>query len=250
LKAESYFCDSITDMKNLILAIGCLLSIGAFAQNNKPKTSQKPPVKTTTQAGPLKNKLDSVSYAIGFMVANFYKNQQGIQNLNSAMVAKAVNDIYSNKKTLLNEAQSNAMLMRYLNPALDKNIAEGEAFLKANKKKPGVKTTVSGLQYEVMVQGTGIKPAATDTIVAHYAGTLVNGTEFESSYKRGTPITYPANQLIKGWTEALQMMPAGSKYKLYIPYDLAYGLNDQGPAIPGGSVLIFELELLEVRPKK
>ena len=128
------------------------------------------------------------------------------------------------------------------------NITAGEKFLAQNKTKPGVKTTASGLQYEVIKEGTGVKPTAADTVVAHYSGKLLNGTEFDNSYKRGQPLTIPVSGVIKGWTEALQMMSVGSKYKLYIPYQLGYGLNDMGP-IPAGSVLIFEVELLDVKGK-
>jgi FKBP-type peptidyl-prolyl cis-trans isomerase len=245
-------------MKKILAAAFLLLAVAAHAQktgsqkSNTTKTAtSKTPVTKTNAAkpaatGPLKNKVDSVSYAIGFMVANFYKNQQGIQELNPEIVAKAVRDIYANKTTLMNENQCNSTLMRYMNPAMDKTIAEGDAFLAKNKKKAGVVTTASGLQYEVIVQGTGARPAATDTVIAHYAGSLLNGEEFDNSYKRGQPLTIGASQVIRGWTEGLQLMPVGSKYKFYIPYDLAYGLNDQGP-IPGGSVLVFEVELLGIK---
>ena len=129
------------------------------------------------------------------------------------------------------------------------NIEEGRKFLAQNKLKPGVITTASGLQYEVIREGTGIKPAAVDTFVCHYRGTLLNGTEFDASYNRNQPLVMGVSQVIRGWTEGLQLMPVGSKYKFYIPYDLAYGTNDQGP-IPGGSLLVFEVELLDVKKKQ
>ena len=129
------------------------------------------------------------------------------------------------------------------------NISAGQKFLATNKTKQGVRTTPSGLQYEVITEGTGIKPTASDTVVTHYRGTLIDGTEFDNSYNRGQPATFPVGGVIKGWTEALQLMPAGSKYKLYIPHNLAYGTNETGP-IPAGSVLIFEVELLEVKKKQ
>ena len=128
-------------------------------------------------------------------------------------------------------------------------IEAGKNFLSKNKARPEVKTTASGLQYEVITEGTGIKPTALDTFVCHYRGTLINGTEFDASYNRGQPLVYPVAGVIRGWTEGLQLMAVGSKYKFYIPYDLAYGTNDNGQ-IPGGSTLIFEVELLDVKKAK
>ena len=205
------------------------------------------PVKKTVVVNPLKNLTDSVSYAIGSMVANFYK-QQGIKSLNSTLVAKAVSDVYANKKALLTEAEANTTLMRCMNPELTKTLAAGEQFLAKNKNKAGVKTTASGLQYEVLIEGKGVKPLATDTVTVNYAGTLLDGTEFDNSYKRGQPATFPVGGVIPGWIEALQLMNVGSKYKLYIPQNLAYGMNGQGP-IPGGSMLVFEVELLSISGK-
>jgi FKBP-type peptidyl-prolyl cis-trans isomerase FklB len=130
-------------------------------------------------------------------------------------------------------------------------IVEGQKFLAQNKNKPGVQTTASGLQYEVITQGTGPKPTVNDSVEVNYVGTLINGNEFDNSYKRGQSITFLVTGVIKGWTEALQLMNAGSKYKLYIPYELAYGTNDVGNgSIPGGSVLVFEVELLRVVGKQ
>src|SRR5438309_9145950 len=131
----------------------------------------------------------------------------------------------------------------------ENNKKEGEAFLAANKSKPGVVTLPSGLQYKIVKPGTGPKPAATDTVVANYRGTLINGTEFDSSYKRGEPLTIPVSGVIKGWTEALQLMPVGSKWELYIPSDLAYGARGAGADIGPNSTLIFEIELLSIQGK-
>lgn len=238
-------------MKKYLVAGLSLCVVAAHAQKVAPKKPVPSKTKTSTAktGAILKNQIDSVSYAIGYSVADFYHNQQGMKNINAAMVSKAINDVFTSKQTSLNKEQVNLTMMNFMNPNLAKNIAEGEKFLASNKTKAGVKTTASGIQYEVLTQGTGPKPAATDTVTVNYVGTLTNGTEFDNSYKRGEPISFPLNGVIPGWTEALQLMPVGSKYKLYIPYQLAYGMNDNGP-IPGGSLLIFEVELLNVKPSK
>ena len=131
----------------------------------------------------------------------------------------------------------------------DANQKEGAAFLAANKTKEGVVTTSSGLQYKVLKQGDGPKPTATDSVVCNYKGTLINGTEFDSSYKRGQPATFPVNGVIKGWTEALQLMPTGSKWQLFVPADLAYGARGAGQDIGPNATLIFEVELLSIQAK-
>lgn len=236
-------------MKQLFLSLALAGSLAAAAQT-KTTTAKKPVAKpAATQA--LKTLNDSASYAVGVSVANFYK-QQGISKLNSAIVARAINDVGLNKKTLLSDADANEVMMRCINLAQQEksgpNITAGETFLATNKEKAGVKTTASGLQYEVVTQGTGPTPTADDSVVCHYSGTLLDGTEFDNSYKRGEPITFAVGGVIRGWTEALQLMPVGSKYKLYVPQQLAYGTNDVG-SIPAGSVLIFDVELLEIKGK-
>lgn len=128
----------------------------------------------------------------------------------------------------------------------EKNKLEGDAFLKQNSKKEGVKTTASGLQYKVIKKGAGASPAATDSVTVHYSGTLIDGTEFDSSYKRGQPATFPLNGVIRGWTEALQLMKEGAKYELYIPSELGYGQRGSGGAIGPNAVLIFTVELISV----
>src|SRR5204863_9102484 len=132
--------------------------------------------------------------------------------------------------------------------AAEKNTTEGEKFLAENKNKPGVKTTGSGLQYKVLKEGSGTPPKETDTVVVNYRGTLIDGTEFDSSYKRGEPATFPVNRVIKGWTEALQLMKPGAKYQLFIPSDLAYGPGGTGGDIGPNATLIFEVELMSVKP--
>jgi FKBP-type peptidyl-prolyl cis-trans isomerase FkpA len=231
-------------MKNLLFLSFILLTLGAQAQKPAPKkTAAK-----STAAASLKSLNDSVSYAIGISVAKFYSGQ-GIKSLNGDIVAKAIADVFNKRKELLTEEQCQQAVMQLLNPGLTKNIAAGEKFLVANKSKPGIKTTASGIQYEIIKEGTGPRPKETDTVEVNYAGTLLNGTEFDNSYKRGSSISFALNGVIRGWTEALQLMPVGSKYRLYIPYQLGYGMNDNGP-IPGGSLLIFEVDLISIKGKQ
>ncbi|HEX6180121.1 MAG TPA: FKBP-type peptidyl-prolyl cis-trans isomerase [Chitinophagaceae bacterium] len=241
-------------MKYPILFICVLASVYASAQT-KPKTTTttsktttaKTPVKTTSTAPVLKNALDSFSYAIGMSVGNFC-NQQQIKNVNTNLVMRGVSD--AGGKPLLTEQQMNAIITGYLTKQSSEKAravkAQGEKFLAENAKKPGVITTASGLQYMVLRAGTDTtKPAYNDAVVCHYKGTLSDGTEFESSYNSGQPARFKVNEVIAGWIEALQMMPKGSKWRLFIPSNLAYG--DQSNAkIPGGSTLIFELELLDI----
>ena len=215
----------------------------------KPVAKAKP---ATQQAG-LKTLNDSASYAIGVSVASFYK-QQGITNLNSTLVTKAINDILGGKKTLLDEEACNAVVTKLMNQKQEAKskptIEAGTAFLAKNKTRSEVKTTASGLQYEVITEGTGIKPLATDSVTVNYKGTLIDGTEFDNSYTRGEPITFPLNRVIPGWTEGVQLMSVGSKYKFYIPHTLGYGIHGAGNTIPGGAVLIFEVDLLDVKKSK
>jgi FKBP-type peptidyl-prolyl cis-trans isomerase len=240
-------------MKKVLVIAFCFSFVLVNAQKPVPKKKTTPASHATTAiAASLRTSNDSVSYAIGLSVASFY-SQQGITHINTVALTKAINDVISKKPSALNEQQANEVIMRYMETAqaekIKPTIAASEAFLAANKKKPGVKTTASGLQYEVIKEGNGPKPSATDTVVVNYAGTLIDGTEFDNSYKRGTPAEFPANRVIPGWTEALQLMPVGSKYKLYIPYQLAYGTRGAGASIPGGSALIFEVELLSIKGK-
>lgn len=246
------FASQINTMKKISLVL--ILSAVAGTTFAQQGSKTKPVAKTnpTTQQPGLKTLNDSASYAIGVSVASFYK-QQGITKLNTALVSRAINDVLGGKKALLDDQAANACVTKLMTEVQEEKskpiIEEGKAFLAKNKKRPEVKTTASGLQYEVITEGTGIKPTALDTFVAHYRGTFVNGTEFEASYNRGEPLIYPVSRVIPGWTEGLQLMPVGSKYKFFIPYTLAYGVNDNG-TIPGGSTLIFELELLDVKKSK
>lgn len=201
----------------------------------------------------LKTTQDSLSYAIGLSLANFYK-QQNITNVNTALVIRAINDVNKGGKLVMDEQQANACIVNYMQKekAEKASVAkkQGQDFLAANKNKPGVVTTASGLQYVVEKAGTGPKPALTDMVRVHYHGTLIDGRVFDSSVQRGQPIELSVNGVIPGWTEALQMMPVGSKWKLFIPSNLAYGDQQAGPLIAPGSTLIFEVELLDiVKPK-
>jgi len=236
-------------MKKLLVIASILFVTSAQAQKNTSKPVVKKPVATTPV---LKNLNDSASYAMGIAMASFY-SQQGIKNINSALVAQAIKDVTASKKTAITEATCNDIIMQLMNKAqatkVGPAVKAGEDFLAKNKKRPEVKTTASGLQYEVITAGNGQKPVATDTVVVHYKGTLLDGSEFDNSYTRGEPATFPLNRVIPGWTEGVSLMTAGSKYKLYIPHNLAYGVNDNGP-IPGGSLLVFEVELIEVKGKK
>lgn len=238
-------------MKKILVPLVLFTSLAVHAQQKKPVPVKKPASTTPATAPSLKSLTDSASYAIGLSVANFY-SQQGIKNINQAMVSKAISDVLAGKKLLLDENQANSVIMRCINDAQTAksktSIDEGRKFLAQNKTKPNIKTTASGLQYEVISAGTGAKPLTSDSVTVHYRGTLLNGTEFDNSYTRGAPITFTLSGVIRGWTEALQLMNVGSKYKLYIPHELAYGTNDMGP-IPGGSVLVFEVELLNIPGK-
>ncbi|MBS1577162.1 MAG: FKBP-type peptidyl-prolyl cis-trans isomerase [Bacteroidetes bacterium] len=240
-------------MKKLFF-ISCVV-IAAASVNGQTKPAARAAAKSTAKpatARPvLKNMVDSASYAIGISEAKFMK-QQGISKINSAMVAKAIEDVMNNKEVVLNDQQCNSAVMSYINTIqMEKSkgtIEAGEKFLAENKKRPEVKTTSSGLQYEVIKEGTGVRPTPEDSVTCHYAGSFIDGNEFESSYKRGEPITFALRGVIPGWTEGLQHMTVGSKYKFYIPYRLAYGPQDYN-SIPGGSTLIFEVELLDVKKK-
>ena len=178
--------------------------------------------------------------------------KQGL-TLDPALVARGMKDAQAGGKTLLTETDARAAIQQLQEDVSQKlagaNHKEGEAFLAANKSKEGVVTLPSGLQYKILQAGTGPKPAASDTVTVNYRGTFVNGTEFDSSYKRGQPISFQVSGVIKGWTEALQLMPVGSKWQLFIPSDLAYGDNGR-PGIAPGATLIFEVELLSIGEQK
>jgi FKBP-type peptidyl-prolyl cis-trans isomerase FklB len=237
--------------KNFAYSALMFLVITMHAQTNNIKKTAKQAQKPATPGVQLKTLEDSANYAMGLSVANFYK-QQGVTKINSVIVIKAISDVMAGKQLLLNDMQANNCMMTYLNKQQmvksKPNIDEGEKFLAANKNKQGVSTTASGLEYEVITQGTGPKPTLKDTVVCNYKGSFLNGTEFDNSYTRGVPAEFPLTNVIRGWTEVLQLMPVGSKYKVYVPYQLGYGSSDYN-GIPGGSMLIFEIELLSIKGK-
>ncbi len=205
----------------------------------------------------LKTPKDKVSYAIGMDMANSLKKNE--IEVDPAVLGQAFKDLLGGKKTLMTEEESRATLTSLQQEMQTKrqektkvqgeaNKKEGATFLAENKKKEGVKTLPSGLQYKVISAGKGKTPKAEDTVTVQYKGTLINGTEFDSSYKRGQAATFPVNGVIKGWTEALQLMKEGDKWMLYIPADLAYGENGPGPIGPNAT-LIFEVELESIKAK-
>ncbi len=235
-------------MKKLFLSATIMVAtIGVKAQL-PPKTVTTKPV----AAKPVfKTLMDSVSYVIGVSFSNFYKDQGiTIPNLNSALVSKAIIDALAGKPSLIDNNTANVVMNKCLNNLQEEKIkpaiGEGKKFLAKNKLRPEVKTTASGLQYEVVREGSGQKPSAADSVTCNYKGTYINGIEFDNSYTRDAPITFFLGRVIQGWTEGLQLMSVGSKYKLYVPYTLGYGAYDYN-GIPGGSTLLFEIELLEVR---
>ena len=195
-----------------------------------------------------KNNMDSVSYSLGVLFAQNFKNGE-VADLDANAMAQGFKDAAAGKETIKVE-EANKLFSAFMQDAGKKKFAgaveEGKKFLAENGKRPTVKTTASGLQYEVMVQGTGVIPKATDKVTTHYHGTLLNGKVFDSSVQRGQPIDFPVNGVIAGWTEALQLMPTGSKWKLYIPYNLAYGERGAGADIAPYATLVFEVELLKV----
>jgi len=221
------------------------------------KTPAKPAAKPAASTVPdLSTPKAKDSYALGLNIGRGLQRQS--VDIDPAIVARGLQDGLSGAKPLMEDADVESSLKdlqaqaqkaaeEKRQAASEKNMKEGTAFLADNKTKEGVVTLPSGLQYKVLQTGNGPKPAATDTVVCNYRGTLLDGTEFDSSYKRGQPATFPLNRVIKGWTEALQLMPVGSKWQLFIPPDLAYGGNGAGNVIGPNATLIFEVELVSIQ---
>ncbi len=200
-------------------------------------------------------KIDKLSYAIGVNFAKQFQSQK--IEIKPEMLFEAIKAVYANKTPLMSDQEVMSTLQEFekemqekmqgdMKKAAQGNKDKGKSWLAENKKKPGVIELPSGLQYEIIKDGTGESPAATNTVTTHYTGTLIDGTVFDSSVERGQPAQFPVNGVIKGWTEALQLMKPGSKWKLYIPSDLAYGDAGSPPKIGPGETLIFEVELISV----
>lgn len=195
------------------------------------------------------NSMDTVSYSLGVLMAQNLK-KQGLQEVDPAALVKGMQDVLQDNKLQVSLAEANQIVQSFMQAQQSKKyegvIAEGEAFLTKNAAKEGVKQTESGLQYEILTEGSGPKPKPTDRVTVHYEGKLLDGTVFDSSVERGQPATFGVTQVIQGWVEALQLMPTGSKWRLFIPYNLAYGERGAGEQIGPYETLIFEVELISI----
>lgn len=225
-----------------IFGLLTLFSTFLFAQKTKkPKGGSEKIVLAT--------KLDSVSYSLGMNIGQNLKNEN-IDTLNTVLLAKALSAYLNGDSLALKPAEGAQIVNTYFNEQKEKkalaNKVAGEKFLEENKKRTGVVVLPSGLQYEVIKTGEGEKPAASDKVTTHYHGTFIDGKVFDSSVERGQPAQFPVNRVIAGWTEALQLMSVGSKWKLFIPYHLAYGEKGYPPKIPPYSALVFEVELISI----
>lgn len=237
------------------------------AQTPAAKSSQTPAAKPgqTTPAkkpGPaplvLKTPKDKASYAIGLNIGKGLHRDS--VDVDPNILLRGLRDALADRKPLLTDEEAKAAMVAIQSDLRKKQEAKmemagegnkklGEAFLTENKTKDGIVTLPDGLQYKILKEGTGPKPSATDSVVCNYKGTLIDGTEFDSSYKRGQPATFPVGQVIKGWTEILQLMPVGSKWQVFVPSDLGYGIRGAGGSIGPNSTLIFEIELLSIQGK-
>ncbi|MBO7428752.1 MAG: FKBP-type peptidyl-prolyl cis-trans isomerase [Paludibacteraceae bacterium] len=193
--------------------------------------------------------MDKISYALGISMAGSLK-RTGIKDLNIGELTRGISDVFSGKKPDMEPAEAQQILDQYFAKLQDEvdgqNKVIGDKFLAKNKEQKDVVTTASGLQYTIIQAGNGPKPKATDTVRCHYEGRLIDGTVFDSSYRRNQPADFPVNQVIAGWVEALQLMPVGSKWRLFIPSELAYGEHGAGDVIRPHSTLIFDVELLQI----
>ncbi|MCB8995622.1 MAG: FKBP-type peptidyl-prolyl cis-trans isomerase [Bacteroidales bacterium] len=229
----------------LFLLLSTILT--AYSQKNKKKSAKVEPVVFSLQT-----RDDSLAYAVGVLNYQSLKNEliesYGLK-INMEILTRAMMDA-SKDTSLLQPQDANDFLGLCMSDIMEQQSNEaksaGEAFLAENKNKAGVVTTQSGLQYEILELGNGVKPVATDRVKVHYTGTLIDGTEFDSSVERGEPVVFTLNQVIPGWTEGLQLMPVGSKFRFYIPSGLAYGARAAGPTIKPYSVLIFDVNLLGI----
>jgi FKBP-type peptidyl-prolyl cis-trans isomerase FklB len=259
---------AITPLAVLTMLAGSLLAQQTPAATTPPAApaakaapATKPKTATTAKTAvplTLKTEKEKFSYALGMNIGTGMKRQSVA--VDPAILARGLKDSLAGGKTLMTEDEARATLKQVQDEMRQKqqakmqeegaaNKKEGEAFLATNKTKEGVVTLPSGLQYKILKEGTGPKPTSSDSVVCNYKGTLIDGKEFDSSYKRGQPATFPVTGVIKGWTEALQLMPVGSKWQLFVPSDLAYGERGAGADIGPGATLIFEVELMSIADK-
>lgn len=237
-------------MKHLYLFTIVLL----LASCGTSKTTEQAAKSTSDTASSVANTnettMDTLSYSVGVLVAQNLK-QQGLDKVNPTDLAQAIEDVVAGKDLKVSVQDANRQVQVYMQEAQQRaqaaNAEKGKQFLAANKQKDGVKVTDSGLQYTVLQEGTGQMPKASDEVTVHYEGTLIDGTVFDSSYKRGQPTSFPLNGVIKGWTEGLQLMKEGAKYRFFIPSELAYGARGAGAQIGPNSTLIFDVELIEIK---
>ncbi|MDX2195255.1 MAG: FKBP-type peptidyl-prolyl cis-trans isomerase [Cytophagales bacterium] len=240
-------------MKKIIitLSLALIYTLVGYSQT-KPQSKPKPMTEFV-----LKTQADKLSYAIGINIAQGMKQQGLSDSLNIKALARALEDVFKGGKMALSTEDAQGIIQNFMmaqqqkmqaeqQKSGGKNLEEGKKFLAENKTKPGVVTLPSGLQYMVLKEGTGPIPVDTNTVTTHYHGTLINGEVFDSSVQRGQPASFPVNGVIKGWIEALKLMKVGSKWKLFVPSDLAYGPQSAGPKIGPNSTLIFEVELISI----
>jgi len=247
---------SLTTIANVMAA--AIILLGNVRAQQTPAATTQPPPAASQNAPALATQKDKVSYAIGMNIGTNLHRQS--VDVDPKILQQGIEDALAGGKTLLSEDEARATLTELQNDVRKKqqekmqqageaNKKEGDAFLATNKGKEGVFTLASGLQYKVLTSGAGPKPTASDSVVCNYRGTLIDGKEFDSSYKRGQPATFPVGGVIKGWTEALQLMPVGSKWQLFVPSELAYAERGSGPDIGPNATLIFEVELLSIQSK-
>jgi FKBP-type peptidyl-prolyl cis-trans isomerase FklB len=255
---RSLFPTSTALLATSILLVANLQAQQAPAQKAPPaSTSKTPPSAATSQsASPLETDKDKLSYAIGMNIGATLHQQS--MEVDPKVLARGIADTLAGGKTLLTDEEAKTVLEQLqekmrseqeakLQAAAETNKKQGDAFITANRAKEGVVALPSGLQYKILRAGTGPKPTLTDTVVCNYQGTLIDGKVFDSSYQRGQPVTIPVGKVIKGFTEALQLMPVGSKWELVIPPDLAYGDRGAGADIGPNSTIIFDVELLSIQ---
>jgi FKBP-type peptidyl-prolyl cis-trans isomerase FklB len=252
-----------TTMKRIRITLVALLMCSAFASYAEDAKPSPSPADSAPLTSTLKDDKDKISYSLGVDIGRTLQKFQ--LDLNEAALSQGIADVLGNKSMAMTDQELQQTLQAFqqkmmqkqqdamakkqedMKVVAEKNKADGKKFLEANAKKTDVKTTASGLQYKVIKEGTGEKPKDSDVVEANYRGTTIDGKEFDSSAKHGNSASFPVNGVIKGWSEALKMMPVGSKWELYVPSDLAYGDEGAGDDIAPGSTLVFEVELLSVK---